>query len=229
MELRLKQQKKILVLFFILYSLFFIPSVFAEEDTIGQSQITPASPLYFLKSIRENLELRFAGTKRVRSIRELEFATRRIREVKSLVSTNRQDLIEPTLYQYLFHLEKFIGVADLENQDFASSAIKNITEQMNILQAIYIRVSDKRALMSIRATINSLAKLDLKLIDSLNLAKKPLLAREISLSRLSACSFLGKEASSSALNEVEKAVFAKRANECLGDGGKTLGVYRRLY
>ncbi len=203
-------------LFFILTVLFLLISpVFAQGDDIGQSQITPASPLYFLKSIREVLELKFAGTTRVRVIRELEFATRRIREVKSLANTTRQDLIEPTLYQYLFHLGEFIGTADLRDPDFAAEASKNITGQMNALQTVYGHISDKRALMSIRATINSLSKLDLKLIDRLNLAGRLLPAEQISISRQSACNFLTKEASSSALNEVEKAVFAERASKCL--------------
>ena len=201
--------------FYILHSTFYISPVMAQGDDIGQSQITPASPLYFLKSIREVLELKFAGTTHIRAIRKFEFATRRIREVKGLVKTSRQDLIEPTLYRYLFHLEEFIGTANLKDPDFATGVSKNIIGQMNVLQSVYGHVSDKRALMSIRATINSLSKLDLKLIDKFNLAEKPLLAEQIAVSRLSACSFLKKEASSSALNEVEKAVFVQRANECL--------------
>lgn len=194
---------------------FYISPVFAQDDGLGQSQITPASPLYFLKSIRELLELKFAGTTRVRAIRELEFATRRIREIKSLAATSRQDLIEPTLYQYLFHLEEFLGKANLKDPDFATEVSKNIASQMNVLQAVYGRVSERRALMSIRATINSLSKFDLKLIERLKLAEKPLLAEQISISRISACNFLSKEASSSALNEVEKAVFSERAQKCL--------------
>ncbi|MCL4366337.1 DUF5667 domain-containing protein [Patescibacteria group bacterium] len=213
-------------LFLILTALFLLTSpVFAQGDNIGQSQITPASPLYFLKSIREALELKFAGTTRVRAIRELEFATRRIREVKSLV-TSRQDLIEPTLYQYLFHLGEFIGIANFKDPDLAAEASKTVTAQTNALQTVYSRVSDRRALMSIRATINSLSKLDLKLSDRLNLAEKPLQAEQISISRLSACNFLGKESSSSALSEVEKAVFVKRASECLGGGDKSSAVDR---
>ncbi|MDD5147580.1 MAG: DUF5667 domain-containing protein [Candidatus Daviesbacteria bacterium] len=201
-------------LLFTFYFLLITPS-YAQEDDIGQSQITPASPLYFLKSVREILELKFAGTTHVRAIREFEFATRRIREVKGLVKTSRQDLIEPTLYRYLFHLEEFIGIANFKDPDFASQVSKNIAGQMNVLQTVYTHVSDKRALMSIRATINSLSKWDLKLIDKFNLAEKPLLAEQIVASRLSACNFLSHEASSSALNEVEKVVLLERAQQCL--------------
>lgn len=194
--------------------LIFISPVFAQGDDLGQSQITPASPLYFLKSIREALELKFAGTTHIRAIRELEFATRRIREVKSLAATTRQDLIEPTLYQYLFHLGKFINIADLKDPDFATEVSRTVAAQMNALQAVYGHVSNHRALMSIRAIINSVSKLDLKLIDRFKVAEKPLQASQISASHLSACNFLSKEASSSALNEVEKSVFSDRAKVC---------------
>ncbi len=212
-------KKIILLLFLIFVFLYPIPytlyPVHAQASDLGQSQITPASPLYFLKSVREILELKFAGTARVKSIRELEFATRRIREVNSLVNTSRQDLIEPTLYQYLFHMGEFVGQANLKDPDFAAEASNTVSWQMTDLQTVYSRATNKRALMSIRATINNLSKLELKLTERLNLEGRALPAQEISVSRLSACNFLSKEASSSALNEVEKEVFAKRANDCL--------------
>lgn len=200
--------------FFTFYLLLFTFPVHAADD-LGQSQITPASPLYFLKSVREVLELKFAGTTRVRAIRELEFATRRIREVKGLVNTPRQDLIEPTLHQYAFHMREFLGIANLSGQDFAVEVSNTVAGHMSVLQTVYGRVTDKRALMSIRATINNLSILDLELIDKLKTAEKPLQAEQVSISRLSACKFLSKEASSSAFNAVEKSVFVKRASECL--------------
>lgn len=219
-----------LIIFLLLLVASELSPVFAQEDNLGQSQITPASPLYFLKSVREILELKFAGTPRVKAIRELEFATRRIREVKGLVNTSRRDLIEPTLYQYLFRLNEFIGQEELigtvsfQDQDFATEVSNTIVSQTNALQKIYGYVSndtslvslrDERALMSLRATINYLSKWDLRLINMLILAEKPLQAEQVSISRLSACNFLSKEASSSALNEIEKSVFVKRASECL--------------
>ncbi|MBU1000046.1 hypothetical protein KKE78_01440 [Patescibacteria group bacterium] len=209
----------LLAIFCLLPSIFYISTpfcispVFAQEDGLGQSQITPASPFYFLKSVREILELKFAGTTQVAAVRELEFSTRRIREVKGLVNT-RQDLIESTLHQYLFHLQEFIGRANLKDPDFAIEVSKNITGQMSVLQSVYSNVSDKRAQMSIRATINSLSKWDQELIDRLNLAKEESAAKQVSVSKLSGCNFLAKEASSSALNEVERGVYLERAERC---------------
>lgn len=97
---------------FILIS-FFSP-VFAQEasfsatysaqmaptgNDIGVSKITPASFFYFLKTVRENLEMKLALTPHVKLIRQLEFATRRLRETKSLVG-GREDLIQPTMERY---------------------------------------------------------------------------------------------------------------------------------
>ena len=204
----------LLFAFYFLLSTFYISPVLAQEDDIGQSQITPASPFYFLKSIREILELKFAGTTHIRAVRELEFATRRIREVKGLVNTTRQDLIEPTLYRYLFHLEELLGIVDLKDPGFVTEVSGNVTAHMNVLQAVYGQVSDRRALMSIRAAINSLSKWDQEFIDRFNLAKEESAAKQVSISKLSGCNFLAKEASSSGLNEVERVVLLERAQKC---------------
>ena len=72
-------------------------------NDIGISKITPASFFYFLKTIRENLEMKMALTPHVKQIRLLEFATRRLREAKSLIGI-KEDLISPTLERYWFHI-----------------------------------------------------------------------------------------------------------------------------
>jgi len=205
----------LLISFVFLYPIpYTLYPIFAQEDNIGASRISPASPLYFLKSVREILELKFAGTTNIKTLRQIEFATRRIREVKSLVKTSRQDLIEPTLEKYLFHLGELLGIVDLKDPGFVTEVSGNVTAHMNVLQAVYGQVSDRRALMSIRATINSLSKWDQELIDRLNLAKKESAAKQLSISKLFGCNFLAKEASSSGLNEVERVVLLERAQKC---------------
>ncbi len=162
-----------------------LSTAYASEN-IGQSRISPASPLYFLKTIRENIELKFAATPRVGQIRQLEFATRRLREVKSLIPITRQDLIEPTLERYWYHLQ----------------AVDNAGEVLGIhietLESIYSQVSNKRARMAIRATVNRIVQR----ADLLGSAKVP------------ACNFLTKEASSSGLNEVEREILSGRGSNC---------------
>ncbi len=212
----MKYSLRIGLLSVILASSFLIHPVYAQDDGIGQSRLTPASPLYFLKSVRELLELKFAGTAHLKAVRELEFATRRIREVKGLVAS-RQDLIEPTLYQYLSHLEIFLGWADLKDPVFAAKVSREISGQMNVLQIVYGQVSERRALMSIRAIVRNVSDWDLKLINKLQLSGRAEPTVEVLVSRLSACKFLSQEASSSALNEVEKVVLLNRAKKCFNE------------
>lgn len=203
-----------LIIFLLLPVASNLSPVFAADD-LGQSQITPASPLYFLKSIREILELKFAGTTNIKALRRLEFATRRIREVNSLVGTSREDLIEPTLARYLSELEELRGVANIKDEGMAADVSRTVIMQMDALQGAYDPVSDSKGKRSIRATINGLSKWQQQLIDRLNLVKQTAMAQRVTYSKLSGCNFLSKEASSAALNEVERVVFAERAEKCL--------------
>lgn len=166
-------------------------------DEIGQARIHPASPLYFLKTIRESLELKFAGTPRVRMIRELEFATRRLREVKSLITGNHQDLIEPTLERYWYYLSK-LPDKDLTDKELVLRIKESLIIHLEILQKVYIQTTNVRAKMAIRSAINKM----------LGRAEVPDYVRQ------TGCKFLAKEASSSALNDVEKAVLKNRAQNC---------------
>lgn len=208
--------RRIITYYFLLIAscLLLITPVYSQEDGIREAQINPASPLYFLKSVREVLELKFAGTTQMKAIRELEFANRRISEVKSLIHTSRQDLIEPTLNQYLFYLGELLGAADLNDAGFAARMSGDAVAHMNFLQTTHNQVSDTRAQRSIRATVNSLTRWDLQLIDRLDKSKNASISQTIIVSRLSGCSFFVKEASDSALNEVARAVFSERAETC---------------
>lgn len=172
-------------------------SVYAFED-IGSSRISPASSFYFLKTIRENIELKFAGTPRVRMIRELEFATRRLREVKSLVAKESEDLIAPTLERYWYHVQN-LPDKDLQDQDFSARINESLSIHLETLQEVYNYISNRRAKMAIRATIN-------RLVGRADLPRN---------ARLSACIFLTKEASSSALTQTERVIYKERGQKCL--------------
>ena len=196
------------------HSTFYISPVYAHGDDIGEAQLNPASPLYFLKSVREILELKFADTTQAKGFRELEFANSRISEVKSLAKTSRQDLIEPTLARYLFHLNELLGKITLKDENMVDKVTDAAIAHMSVLQAIYPQVSEQRARMSVRATINSLSLWDQQLINILS-KPQPAFAQEVLTSKLTGCNFLSKEASSSSLNEVERSVFSERAQKCL--------------
>ncbi len=199
-----------LIIFLLLPVTCCLSPVFAA-DTIGQSLISPASPLYFLKSVREVLELKFVKTSRARGLQELEFANRRIREAKSLVKTPNENLIEPALARYIAHLQELSGLLDMGDAPKISALV---TQHMLVLQTIYDQVSLQRAKLSIRSTVNRLTQWDTELINKLTLIKQQKLAQTVIDSKLSGCSFLSKEASSSALNETEKEVLSERAQKC---------------
>lgn len=164
---------------------------------IGQSQIQPAHPLYFLKTIREYFELKFAPIPRTKMIRQLEFSTRRIREVKSLVNLSRQDLIEPTLERYWFHLKT---VLDFRPRDEGLTQLLRQVEETHLgtLQNIYYKIQNKRAQISIRSSIS-------RILEHSEMEPRV---------RLFGCDFLLREATSSALNEVEKAIYLERGKIC---------------
>lgn len=163
-------------------------SVLAIEN-IGQSRISPASPIYFLKTIRENIELKFAATPRVTQIRQLEFATRRLREVKSLIGSSSEALIEPTLERYWYKLQNVSEKEGLRDV---------LSIHLETLEGLYNQISNLRAKMAVRAAVN-------RIIQRVDVPAG---------SKLVACNFLAKEASSPAFTRAEKAVLLERTQKC---------------
>ena len=189
----------ILPLAFFLSVVIFLGScntAYAMEE-IGQSRIHPAHPLYFLKTICESLELKFAGTPRTVLIRKLEFATRRLREVNSLAKAGNFELIIPTMEKYSSRIAS-LPDQGIEDQELVLIIENNLSNHLEVLQMMNSQIEDSRAKMSIRAAIN-------KIIQRADLTPS---------TRLKGCEFLSKEASSSALNEVEKEILLQRAQKC---------------
>lgn len=184
-------------------------------DQIGQSRIHPASPLYFLKSVREIFELKFAGTTQTRGLRYLEFSTRRIKEVKTLVGLNRPDLIPSTLEKYWSSLEKLLGLINFKDEVLASQVLGQIRQQISTLETVYPQIENPRAKMAIRAAIYRISRWNTQLLERLEPKDKIRLSPEITKNQIPICDFLSKEASSSALNDTEKAVLTRRAQSCL--------------
>ena len=170
----------------------------AQTNDIGQSQIHPAHPLYFLKAVRESLEMQFAQTPNIKMTRQLEFATRRLREVKSLISKNRQDLIEPNLERYWANMNTVLGYRPRE--EWLTLLLNyTISTHLNVLELVYEKIDEKRAKMSVRTQIY-------RLLEYSDITGEP---------RIKGCDYLSKEASSSALTEVERAILKERAQRCL--------------
>lgn len=186
----------------------------AQEHDIGQSIIHPAHPLYFLKTIREIIEMKLAGTAHVRGLRHFEFSTRRIREVKSLISQKRPDLIPPNLEKYWSSLNQMMGLLNFKDQALANQVIDGIISHLRTLQRAYHQTNHPQAKMAIRTTVNRVSEWNVKLWDRLTLDDKMKLSQRLMTSQMIACSFLAKEASSSSLNEVEQVVLSERAQKC---------------
>lgn len=221
-ESRIMVKIMIFITLFIIHNSLFIIPAYAQALDLGQSRIHPASPLYFLKSVREALELKFAGTTNVRALRQLEFSTRRIREVKSLGYTSRQDLITPALERYWWHIRELNGILTLTDENMVGKASDVTATHMNVLQTIYQQVANQEAKRSIRTAVNRLSEWEQGVVDKLNLLRQPFFAQKILISKLSGCNFLSKEASSSALNEVERVILAERAKMCFLKSGTDL-------
>ncbi len=207
--------KKITITLICLLFTFYITPAYAQEDSIGTSRINPASPLYFLKSVREVLELKFAKTTNAKAYYQMEFATRRIREVKSLVNSTHQDLIQPTLEKYWQHIKELNGVLTLTDEYMVAKASEEIPMHLNILQTEYLQVTSEDAKRAISLTVNRLSEWEQEIITRLDLLKSTSVVGKFRESKLSGCNFLSKEASSSALGEVEKYVYKERAIKCL--------------
>ncbi len=189
----------ILPLSFFLSAMLFLGSchsAYALED-IGQSRLHPASPFYFLKTIRENLELKFAGTRKVVYIRRLEFATRRLREVKSLIKLGNFELIIPTLENYASQLSA-LPDQGMQEKEVLQVIENNLANHLEVLQQIYYQIENPKAKMAIRSAVNRIIQRE----------DLPASARE------SVCNFLQKEASASGLNSTETAVLLERARKC---------------
>lgn len=177
--------------------------------------ITPASPWYFLKATSEFIELKFADTSQKKGEALMRFADSRISEVKSLASTNDQDLIEPALIRYLTHLDEAKGLVNLKDEVVERQVISEADTHMKVLQAVYSQVSYPRARMSLRYTVFRLTRWEQEMAERLITLKSSLVG-QVGINKLSGCNFLSKEASSSALSAIEKGIFAKRATQCFG-------------
>lgn len=206
--------KKFSINLIVLLLLLFTFPAFAQASDIGKSRITPASPLYFLKSIQEIWQLKFAKTPEDRDFNRLKFLTRRVAEVKSLIGTPREELIEPTLEKYWFQFRELQSITNLKDWDTAKQVSYQVMAHLDNLQRVFPQVSNQRAKKSIRLIVNRISEWEGGFMGQVELFGQLTFTADITNSRLSGCNFLSKEASSSALNEVEREVLAERADKC---------------
>lgn len=202
--------KKFSILIFFLIFTLLIPVVFAQES-IGSSKLDPSSPLYFLKAVREKLEIKFAGTDKVRVLRRLEFAERRLREINSLITNHREDLVQPNLENFLLELNLIRPVQDKYLNPTVSDSLGHY---MQVLVSIYGNLTDPKAKLGVRSTVFRLMEFNqvyyTNMIPALTSQVFPSQVSKFSLG----CNLLTKESLDSSLNESEKQILNIRSERC---------------
>lgn len=230
--------KSISVLALISTFLIFSPQVFASTSTmsaspsamqlpvsridpgaleVGDSLISPASSLYFLKALRERIELAMSSNTQMQSQRQLEFTVRRLREVKSLIEERREDLIPETLERYKDSLNQLNGIS--KNDEGLQEALgESIARHAYILQTLYYQTSDPSAKRAIRSAIEAVVNYNTKLLTNLeNDLLRQQLTSSVGLRQIAACQFLASQTKASELNDAERVILKDDASKCLAD------------
>lgn len=183
---------------------------------LGESLIHPATPLYFLKAIREKVEMFLGGSEEAKAMRQVEFAQRRLREVTSLVKAKRQDLIPATIEEYKAHLQIAESLAG-SNEELLVSIGEATARHLEVLQRVYDNVGNPTAKAAIRGAIERAGEQNTRLLEKLSTESQQKLIRKTAQREAFACKFLMREATSSGLNDTEKASLRERVNTCRKD------------
>lgn len=180
---------------------------------LGYSLIAPNSPLYFLKAIREKIEMALIDKRESRAIQEIEFAQRRLREVNALVRNKNQDLIPQTLEKYKAHLQDAVGLASYD-EDLAVKVGDAVSRHLDVLERVYDQVGNPRAKAAIRAAIERAEEHNRLLLEKLDITHQQQLIRAVALRQALVCRFFEREASSSALNDTEREYMGEKLDLC---------------
>lgn len=192
--------KFLFVILILTLCIFNFPSKVLAATDLGFASLSPASPFYFLQTIKEGFELKFSSASK-KIFKNLDFASTRLKEVNSLANTPSEDLIVPVLLRYQSNLN-FVPDHGLSANE-STRIEKGLRLQMQDLQDVYDLVRNSRAKRSVRAAVYALTRrLDLQ-----SDAKK------------SGCQFLSTAAAdldnSEKLSSTEKLILSQRAQQCL--------------
>lgn len=180
---------------------------------LGESLIHPASPLYFLKAIRERIEMILDSSQEAKSMRQVEFAQRRLREVATLVRIKRQDLIPPTIEQYKLHL-KNADEFTKQNEELKVRVGEAISRHLDSLQRVYDMVGNPSTKAAIRSAIERSEEQNIAVLKNLSIESQQKLIRKTAGRQAFACKFLMREATSSGLNDSERESLKQRVRDC---------------
>ena len=192
-----------------LYPIYAQAPIESGQD-IGSSRLSPENPLYFLKPVREILEIKFAGTEKVRILKRLEFAERRLREVNSLIIAKREDLVAPNMEKFLLEINLLKPVPDVRLPLVSVS----LGRYMEILVSLYNNTTDPKAKLGIRSIVYRVMDFN----NSYYMNMDPGLAIKLfplqSAKFATGCSLLASESLNTSLNESERQILKERGEKC---------------
>lgn len=187
---------------------------------VGDALISPASSIYFLKALRERIELVFSDNNSIKAQRHLEFSVRRLREVNTLIEQNRQDLIEEVLERYKSEINQ---AKDLSARDdnLRASVGESVARHIYILQTIYNQLNNVNAKRALRASVMEIEAFNNKIIGDLTDPLRQTLIDNISLRQMAGCQFLAGQVGSPDLNEPEKQILQEYVTSCQKESPKS--------
>jgi len=187
---------------------------------VGEALISPASSLYFLKALRERIELMFSSTRQTKAHRELEFAVRRLREVKSLIQQNRQDLIEETLERYKDHINQLKGLSATD-ENLQETLGESVARHVYVLQTLYNQINNLAAKRALRASIMGIETFISGLVSGMTDPLRQTLIDHTALRQMAGCQFLAGQVDSPDLNEPEKQILQEYVISCRKEAAKS--------
>lgn len=197
---------RVLFLLVACYLLLVTPTFAQELESIeiGKSLIHPASPFYFLKTLRENTEEKFHFSDQARAIGQVEFAHRRIREVNSLISIKRQDLIEETLERYRHQVDLAYKKAS-SDAGLSTKVAEGLARQTDVLIRNYDQIGDQNGKRAIRASVIKIEEENQKVGKT----------EDLDLRQQKICDFLTRVSEDGSINEPEREILKQKANSCI--------------
>lgn len=117
----------------------------AGEAGIYTPKLLPDNPFYFLKGIKEKIELFLAQSPEAKAEKYAELATRRVAETKQLINKGKPEFVERLMEKHKEHLgkaEEKIEEAKEKGRD-VERILAIVAEAASIHQAVLIEVYEK--------------------------------------------------------------------------------------
>lgn len=112
----------------IVLSLFFSSIALAKEISLPEPGLTPDSPFYFVKSIKESIQTFFTFGAKNKAKQYLHLAEVRLAEYQKMIDKSKEEIAEKILNKYQDHLNRALSkTEELKNK---GEDIKDLTEKI---------------------------------------------------------------------------------------------------